>query len=149
CGLTFMEWKRRGEEGGGAGGGSDAAMGVWDYDNVKPPAASRDLFGNLADSSEQTQLLQQPGSDSTANITHHDCLARFDSKYMSRIHTHIGATDDDRPNIRQRPRKRGHQCARSRLPSGKILVAFQHGVKSAHGCPPSGVILGLTGSSLS
>src|SRR5262249_3019315 len=124
-------------------------MGFVDPKIVNPPPPSRDLFATLPVSPDQPHLPQQPGSDSTANITHHDCLARFDSKYMSRIHTHIGATDDDRPNIRQRPRKRGHQCARSRLPTGKILVAFQHGVKSAHGCPPSCVILGLTGSSLS
>src|SRR5580700_10498246 len=36
----------------------DAAIGVLKYDEVKLPAASRNLSGNLTDSSEQPQLLQ-------------------------------------------------------------------------------------------
>jgi hypothetical protein len=48
------------------------------------------------------------------------------------IHAHICATNDNCLYIRQRPRKRGHQCARSRLASGNVFVPLQHGVQSAH-----------------
>jgi hypothetical protein len=42
----------------------------------------------------------------------------------------------DCPYIRQRPRKRGHKRARSRLASGKVFVTFEHGFEIAHvNCP--------------
>jgi hypothetical protein len=47
-------------------------------------------------------LLQQPWGDSTTDVAHHDGFARFNSKYVSRIHAHIGAPDDDCSYIRQR-----------------------------------------------
>ena len=72
----------------------DAAIGVLKYYKVELPDASRNRSGNLTDSSEYTQLLQQPRGDSTADITYHNGLARFDSKYMSRIYAHISAIDD-------------------------------------------------------
>jgi hypothetical protein len=40
-------------------------------DDVKLPAASGNLSGNLADSPEYTRLLQQPRGDSTADVTYH------------------------------------------------------------------------------
>ena len=54
---------------------------------MKRTAASRNPAGNLTDSPEQTQLLQQPRGDSTADVAQHHHLARFNSKDMSRIHT--------------------------------------------------------------
>ena len=110
------------QHGGIAGEASDAAIGVLKYDDVKLPAASRDLSGNLSDSPEHTQLLQQPWRDSTADVAHHDGFARFNSEYMSRVHTHVGATNDDRSYIRERLRKRGHELARSRRASSKVFV---------------------------
>src|SRR5580692_9519087 len=107
-----------------AGQASDAAVGVLKYDDVKFPAASWNLSGNLADAPEQTQLLQQPRCNSTADVTDHDGLARLNSKYMSRINTHISATDYDGLHIWQRPRKRWHKGAFSRLLSGKVFVTF-------------------------
>ena len=73
----------------------DAAIGVLHHDEMKLPATSSNRFGSFTDSSEKAQLLQQPWSNSTADVTHNDGLARFDSKYMSRIDTHISATDND------------------------------------------------------
>ena len=99
-------------------------IGVLKYDEVKLCSASRNLSGNLPDSSEQTQLFQQTWGDSPADIAHHDGLARFDSKYVGRIYTHIGATDDDRLYIWQRPRERRHECALSRLPNSKFFVTL-------------------------
>ncbi len=63
---------------------SDAAIGVLKYDDVKFTAAGN-LPGNFADSPKQSQLLQQPRRDSTADVTHHDGLSRLDSKYVSGI----------------------------------------------------------------
>jgi hypothetical protein len=97
---------------------------VLKYDDVKFTAASKNLSGNFTDSSEKSQLLQQSRCDSAAEVTHHDGLPRLNSKYMSRVHTHIGATNDDRLYIGQRLRKRGHQCARSRLLSCKVFVTL-------------------------
>jgi len=83
------------------------AIGVLKYDHVKLPAASRNLSGNLTDFARVDPTAPTAPDDSTAHVTYHGGLARFNSKYMSRIHTHISATDDDCLYIRQRPRKRG------------------------------------------
>ena len=122
--FPFLDLKILRQHGGVARKASDAAIGVLKYDDVKLSAASRNLSGNLADSPEQTQLLQQPRGDSTADVTDHDGLARFNSEDMSRVHTHISATNDDCLYIWQRPRKLGHQRSRSRLPSSEVSVPF-------------------------
>jgi hypothetical protein len=95
------------------------------YDQVKLPAASRNRFGNLSDSSEQTKLLQQPRRDSTADVSHDDGLTRFDTKQMCRIHAHVGATDDYRLQCLQSLWKRWHG-------GSELFVAFQHQVKVIH-----------------
>ena len=69
---------------------------VVEHDQVKFPAVSRNRSGNLSDSSEQTELLQQRRRDSTADVSHDDGLTRFDSKHMCRIYAHVGATDNYR-----------------------------------------------------
>jgi hypothetical protein len=74
---------------------SDTAVRVLKHDEVKLPAASSNLSGNLSDSSEQTQLLQQSRRDSAPDVTYYDGLAGLNSKYVSRVHTHISATDND------------------------------------------------------
>jgi hypothetical protein len=123
------------QHGGVARKASDAAIGVLKNYDVELPAPSRNLSSNLTDSPEETQLLQQPRRDSTTYITDHDGLARFDSKYMSRIHTHISAPDDYCFHIGHRPRKRGHQRNRSLL-CNKISVTFQHAIETVHADPP-------------
>jgi hypothetical protein len=105
-----------------AGEASHAAISVLHQDDVKLAAASRDLASNLTDSVEQTQLFQQPGRNSAADVPQHDGLARFDSEDMTRIRTHIGATDDDRLYIRHRPRKRGQKRASSKLLRSEVFV---------------------------
>src|SRR5580704_9164116 len=94
------------------------------HDEMKLPSTPWNLCGNLADSPEQPQLLQQPGGDATADVAHQDGLTQFNSEYLCRIHAHISATDDDCLYIRQRPRKRRHKCARRRLLSSKVFVMF-------------------------
>ena len=76
-----------------------------EYDDVKFAAASRNLPGKFTDSPEQSQLFQQPRRDSTADIAHDDGLARSNSKYVGRIHTHICTTDDDCLYIWERRRE--------------------------------------------
>jgi hypothetical protein len=95
------------------------------YDQVKLPAASRNGFGNLSDSSEQTQLLQQARRHSTADVSHDDGLTRFDPKHMCRIHAHVGATDDYRLQSLQRLWKQWHG-------GSELFVTFQHQVKVIH-----------------
>src|SRR5580704_12665677 len=100
------------------------------------PAASRNRSGNLPDSPEQTQLLQQARRDSTANVSQHHGLARFNSKDVRRIHTHIRATDDDRLYTGHRPRKRGHESARSGLLNSKFFVTLYEVVEITHADSP-------------
>jgi len=88
------------KHGGIAGEAANATIAVLKDNEMKLSAASWDFPGNLADSPEQSQLLQQPWCDSTADITYHDGFARFDSEYMSRIHTHTSAANNDCPDIR-------------------------------------------------
>jgi hypothetical protein len=101
------------QHGGVARKACDAAIGVLKNYHVELPAPSRNLSSNLTDSPEETQLLQQPRRDSTTYITDYDGLALFESKYMSRIDTHISTPDDYCFHIGQRLRKRGHQRDRS------------------------------------
>jgi hypothetical protein len=107
------------------------------HDQMKLPAASRNCFGNLSDSSEQTELLQQTGRDSTADVSHYDGLTGPDSKHLNRINTHIGATDDDCFQGLQSFRKRWHR-------GSGFFVAFQHEVKVIHDDPPEEIILAAT-----
>jgi hypothetical protein len=107
------------------------------YDQVKLPAASRNRFGNLSDSSEQTELLQQTGRDSTADVSHYDGLTGFDSKHLSRINAHIGATDDDCLQSFQRLWKRRHR-------GSGLFVAFQHEVEVIHDDSPEELIWAAT-----
>jgi hypothetical protein len=79
------------------------------HDQMKLPAVSRNGSGNLSDSSEETELLQQTGRDSTADVSHYDGLTGLDSKHVHRINAHIGATDDDCFQSLQRLRKRWHR----------------------------------------
>src|SRR5208282_367010 len=97
---------------------------VLQYDEVKCRAASGSRLGNLTDAVQQSHLLEQARSKSSADVAQHDGLARFNSQDMSRIHAHISATADERLYFGHRPRKRGHECARGRLPSSKVLVAL-------------------------
>ena len=106
-----------------AGEASDAAIGVLEYDEVKFPAACRNTSRNFTDSPKHGQLLQQSWRDSTADVTHDNGFARFDSEYIGRIHTHVGATDDNCPYIQERLRKR-HEYTRSRLAGGKVFVTL-------------------------
>jgi hypothetical protein len=101
---------------------SDAAICVLKYDDVKLSAPSGNPSGNLTDSSEQTELLQQPRGNSTTDVTDHDGLARFDSKYMSRIDTHISATDDQGLYVWQGPRKRGINAPAADCRAAKSLL---------------------------
>jgi hypothetical protein len=78
---------------------------VLKHDDVKLSANSWGRSCNLADSPEQTQLLQQSRRDATAKVTYHDGLAGINSEDMSGIHTHIRATDDDCLYDWQRSRK--------------------------------------------
>jgi hypothetical protein len=73
---------------GVAGKAGDPAIGVLKYDQVKLSSPSWNLSRDLADSPEQSQLLQQPRGDPTSNITDDDGLARFSSKYMSWVHAY-------------------------------------------------------------
>src|SRR5580698_5269817 len=107
------------------------------YDQVKLTAASRNSFGNLSDSSEQTELLQQTGRDSTADVSHHDGLTGLDSKDLSRINAHIGATYDHRFQSLQGLWKRRHW-------SSELFVAFQHEVEVIHDDSPQELILAGT-----
>src|ERR1700722_13994719 len=100
--FVFRNLKVTRQHSGFAGEVSAAAIGVLEDDEMKLPAASRNRCGNLADSPEHTQLLQQPWRDSTADVTHHNRFAGFNAKYMGRIDTHISATDNDCLHIRQR-----------------------------------------------
>jgi hypothetical protein len=110
---------------------SDAAIGVVEYDEVKFPTACGNTPRNFTDSPKHTQLLNQPWRDSAADVAHDNGPARFDSEYISRIHTHVGATDDNCPYIQERLRKR-HEYARSGLAGCKVFVTFQHGVEFTH-----------------
>jgi hypothetical protein len=122
--FPFLDLKVVRQHGGVAGKASYAAIGVVKHDEVKLPVASWIFSGNLADSSEHTQLLKQARGDSTADVTQHHGLARFGSKDVSRIDAHIRAADDDRSYVGHRSRKRGHQCAARRLLRGKFFVAL-------------------------
>jgi hypothetical protein len=62
---------------------------------VKLTAASRNRSGNFSYSSEQAEFLQQTGRDTTAYVSHYDGLTGLDSKHLSRINAHIGASNDD------------------------------------------------------
>ena len=138
--FPFLHFKIARQHGGLFGEVRDTAIGMLEDDEMKLPATSRNRSGNLADSPEHTQLLQQPWRDSTADVTDHNGFPRFNSEYMSRVHTHIGATDNNCLHIRQRTR---HKFARRRLASGKIFITFQHGVESGHiRCPPPEEIQG-------
>jgi len=106
--FRFVYLKIVRQHGGVARKASDAAIGVLKNYHVELPAPSRTLPSNLTDSPEETQLFQQPRRDSTTYITDHDGLSRFDSKYMSRVHTHISAPDDYCLHIGHRLKKRGH-----------------------------------------
>jgi hypothetical protein len=110
------------------------------YDQVKLTAAARNRFGDLSDSSEQTELLQQTGRDSTADVSHYDGLTRLDSKHLTRINAHIGATDDDCFQSLQGSWKRRHR-------GSGLFVAFQHAVKVIHDDPPEEIILAATPAS--
>src|SRR5262249_52279095 len=94
------------------------------YDEVKLPTASGNLSSNFADSPNQRQLFQTPGRDATADVTYHDSLARFDSKYVGRVHAHIRTPNNDRFHIRQRPRERGHKCPSGRLLDCEVLITL-------------------------
>jgi hypothetical protein len=50
--FPFLYLKIVRQHGGVAREASDTAIGVLKYDNMKLPAASRNRFGNLTDSSE-------------------------------------------------------------------------------------------------
>jgi hypothetical protein len=110
---------------------------VVEHNQVKFPAAARNRFGNLSDSSEQTELLQQPRRDSTADVSHDDGLTGLDSKHLSRINAHIGATDDDCFQSLQGLWKRRHR-------GSGLFVAFQHEIKAIHDDPPEEIMLAAT-----
>ena len=131
--FPFLYLKVVRQHGGIASKASHAAIGVLEHDDVKLPAASRNFSGNFTDSPEQTQLLQQPWGDSTADVPDYDGLAGLNSQHIGWIHTHIGATDNDCFHIWHCPRQRGHKCAGCRLAGSKVFVTFQHGVESAQG----------------
>jgi hypothetical protein len=67
-------------------------VGTFKSRSIRILQADASGFGNLSDSSEQTELLQQTGRDSAA-LSHYDGLTGLDSNDQSRIHTHIGPTD--------------------------------------------------------
>jgi hypothetical protein len=69
-------------------------------------------------------LLEQSWGDSTSDVPNNHGLARFHSKDMSRVHTHIGAAYDDRPHVWQCSWKRRHQATVSGLRGGKGFIAF-------------------------
>jgi hypothetical protein len=106
-------------------------------DQVKLSAASWNRFGNFSNSTEQTKLLQQVWRDSAANVSHYDGLTGLDSKHLSRINAHIGATDDDCFQGLQRLWKRGHR-------GSELFVAFQHEVKATHNDSPEGMLVAVT-----
>jgi hypothetical protein len=104
------------------------------YDQVKLPAASRNRSGDLSDSSEKAELLQQSWRDSTTDISHYDGLTGLDSKHVSRINSHVGAADDYRFQSLQRLRKRWHR-------GSGLFVTFQHEVKAIHSDSPEEMFL--------
>ena len=73
----------------------DVAISMLKDDEVKLPTPAGDRTSNLTDAPQQTQLLQQSWRHSTADIAHHHRLPRLKSKQIGRVHTHIGATNDD------------------------------------------------------
>jgi hypothetical protein len=95
------------------------------HDQVKLLAASRNRSGNLSDSSEQSELLQQSRRDSTTDVSHYDGLTGLDSKHLSRINAHIGATYDYCFQSLQRLWKRWHW-------GSGLFVAFQHEIEVIH-----------------
>jgi hypothetical protein len=112
-----------------------------EHNQVKLSAASRNRFGNLTDSSEESKLLQQSRRDSTADVSHDDGLTGFDSKHLRRVHAHIGATDDYRFQSLQGLRKHWHW-------GSELFVAFQHEVKVAHNNSPERMLVAATPAQL-
>src|ERR1700733_946684 len=110
----------------------DAAISMLKDDEVKLPTPAGDRVGNLTDPPQQTQLLQQSWRHSTADIAHHHRLPRLKSEQIGRVHTHIGATNDDCFQVWQRLRKPGHQGMLLRLLDSKDLVALKHKIKTIH-----------------
>ena len=93
--LSVWYLKVLGQHGGVADQTGDAAISMLKDDEVKLSTPAGDRASNLTDPPQQTQLLQQSWRHSTADIAHHDRLPRLKSKQIGRVHTHIGAANDD------------------------------------------------------
>jgi hypothetical protein len=97
--VGFGHLEVPGQHLGTVGEAKDAAVSVLEDDQVEVCAIARSHSGDLADLSEQGELLEQSRCDAAANVTHHNGFTSFQAKHVGGIDAHVGATDYECPDV--------------------------------------------------